>query len=336
MQHTHEMLQPKEGVGVARPGAMSDWIAEAVSVAAAVAAAEASPLREAIKDRMSPAAKKAAAEAIAEAAAEDLTLAISRGRFGNATGYRGVCFHNGPSSTKPKPYQAYLKRDGKQKNLGYYGTAEEAALARARRLGPEESAREASLTATPGTAAGDAASAKRKRVRSPASAESRRVYGYDNPAESRPYARDANGRFASSGEPPDVPPSATPPTIEAQQKVAVAALARATVAAQQQQKAARAAVAQGRAQQSVAPPGGASGEGERPYGFLQVNTNDGKQTLLGYYAAPGPAPDVAAPASSHSSNSEEHTEEQPMQGAPEEQLDPQEPVWGWGWAWMPA
>ena len=46
----------------------------------------------------------------------------------NKTGYFGVYHHPG----KPKPYQAQVKRGGKQVNLGSFATAEEAALCFAR------------------------------------------------------------------------------------------------------------------------------------------------------------------------------------------------------------
>ena len=70
-----------------------------------------------------------AAEAYAAAAAEGLVLL----RAENATGFKGVFRNNRPA----KPFQAKLKRDGSQDHLGYFATAEEAALAVARFLGPE-------------------------------------------------------------------------------------------------------------------------------------------------------------------------------------------------------
>ena len=55
-------------------------------------------------------------------AREGLTLV----RADNATGFRGVSRNEG---SKSKPFQARLRRNGKQESLGYYATAEEAALA---------------------------------------------------------------------------------------------------------------------------------------------------------------------------------------------------------------
>ena len=67
------------------------------------------------------------------AAREGLTLV----RADNATGFRGVARNE--KACKSKPYQAYLNHNRKQQHLGYYATAEEAALAYARALGPEGS-----------------------------------------------------------------------------------------------------------------------------------------------------------------------------------------------------
>ena len=63
--------------------------------------------------------------ALRQAEAEGLTLL--RAESSNS-GYRGVVFNSG----KPKPYHAKLSRGGKQLNLGYFATPEEAALAHAR------------------------------------------------------------------------------------------------------------------------------------------------------------------------------------------------------------
>ena len=66
-----------------------------------------------------------AAEALRQAAAEGLTLQPSD----NAAGFRGVVFD---SRVKAKPYQPQVRRGGKKMLLGYYATAEEAALCYAR------------------------------------------------------------------------------------------------------------------------------------------------------------------------------------------------------------
>ena len=60
----------------------------------------------------------------AQAAAEGLTLLVSD----NTTGYYGVYHKPG----RPKPYQAKLRRGGKDVTLGSFATAEEAALCVAR------------------------------------------------------------------------------------------------------------------------------------------------------------------------------------------------------------
>ena len=50
----------------------------------------------------------------------------------NVTGFKGVAI---PKHGQPKPYQARLSCGGKQESLGYFGTAEEAALDRVRPRG---------------------------------------------------------------------------------------------------------------------------------------------------------------------------------------------------------
>ena len=59
-----------------------------------------------------------------QAEAEGLTLL----KADNNTGYYGVRHHPG----KPKPYKAEVSRGGKLVYLGYFATAEEAALCIAR------------------------------------------------------------------------------------------------------------------------------------------------------------------------------------------------------------
>ena len=84
----------------------------------------------------------AAAAAVRQAEAEGLTLQPSD----NATGYRGV--HKHCLGGRTKPFQAQVGRAGKLVHLGYFATAEEAALAYART--PEaqaEVAKPAPLTA---------------------------------------------------------------------------------------------------------------------------------------------------------------------------------------------
>jgi hypothetical protein len=63
-------------------------------------------------------------EARQQAQAETLTLVVAE----NRTGYFGVSLKPG----QPKPYQARVRRGGKKAHLGYFATAEEAALRVAR------------------------------------------------------------------------------------------------------------------------------------------------------------------------------------------------------------
>ena len=70
-----------------------------------------------------------AAEAHATAAAEGLTLV----RAENEMGFKGVSRNN---RSAKKPFQAQLRHEGRNKNLGMFATAEEAALAVARFIGP--------------------------------------------------------------------------------------------------------------------------------------------------------------------------------------------------------
>ena len=73
-----------------------------------------------------------AAEAHAAADAEGLALL----RADNAAGFKHVCLGKNAS----KPFQAQLRQDGRDKYLGMFATAEEAALAVARFLGPQGAA----------------------------------------------------------------------------------------------------------------------------------------------------------------------------------------------------
>ena len=84
----------------------------------------------------------AAAAAVRQAEAEGLTLQPSD----NAAGYRGVF----KDSRLAKPFQAAVRRAGKNVHLGYFATAEEAALAYART--PEAQAEVANPKAAPLTA----------------------------------------------------------------------------------------------------------------------------------------------------------------------------------------
>ena len=74
-------------------------------------------------------------EARQQAQAEGLTLLVAD----NKTGYLGVYHQSG----RPKPYQAQMKRGGKDVHLGSFATAEEAALCVARSPEGQEAAEKA-------------------------------------------------------------------------------------------------------------------------------------------------------------------------------------------------
>jgi len=123
-------------VNVANPGFPKPYLAQVrrggkqVSLGSFATAEEAalcvarSPEGQAAAERAAAAAPLTSEEARQQARAEGLTLLAA----GNKTGYFGVYHHPG----KPKPYQAQVKRGGKQVNLGSFATAEEAALCFAR------------------------------------------------------------------------------------------------------------------------------------------------------------------------------------------------------------
>ena len=87
-------------------------------------------------------------EARQQAQAEGLVLR----KGGNKAGYSGVGFDQ--RSGRSKPYQAYVRRIGKQVKLGSFATAEEAALCVARSRLPEgqAAAEEAPRPLTPSNA----------------------------------------------------------------------------------------------------------------------------------------------------------------------------------------
>ena len=103
------------------------------------------------------AAAPTAEEAAAQALAEGLTLV----RSSSQTGCKNVALSGGA-----KPYQSHVSVNGKRKTLGSFATAEEAALAYARFLGPASSAAEAAAVADAVSGAhGGAGKAKRARTR---------------------------------------------------------------------------------------------------------------------------------------------------------------------------
>ena len=75
------------------------------------------------------------------AAAEGLSLVPAS----NATGFKGVSHRSGSS----RPYKAEIGQNGKQRYLGSFASAAEAALAVARHLGPAGCAAATAPTATP-------------------------------------------------------------------------------------------------------------------------------------------------------------------------------------------
>ena len=73
--------------------------------------------------------------------AEKLMLVVAE----TTTGYFGVAHRPG----RPKPYQAHLRRGGKQVYLGYFASAEEAALCVARSPEGQAAAAERAAAAAP-------------------------------------------------------------------------------------------------------------------------------------------------------------------------------------------
>ena len=110
---------------------------------AALAYARSSEAQAAVAAAAAPPAPPpmTAEEALRQAEAEGLTLLLSES---SSTSYKGVVFTNW---MKTRPYQAKLSRGGKQLTLGFFATAEEAALAYAR--SPEAQAAVAAAAAPP-------------------------------------------------------------------------------------------------------------------------------------------------------------------------------------------
>ena len=98
-----------------------------------------------------------AAEAHAAAAAEGLSLVPAE----NSTGFKGVSRY---TSSVSKPFQVTLCHDGRNKFLGRFATAEEAALAVARFIGPEGVAA-ALAPPRPGARADDGGGGRTRRPR---------------------------------------------------------------------------------------------------------------------------------------------------------------------------
>ena len=70
-------------------------------------------------------------EARQQAEAEGLTLVKNKAGYENTTGYFGVSTPKSHAG-QPKPYHARVTRGGKRVGLGFFATAEEAALCVAR------------------------------------------------------------------------------------------------------------------------------------------------------------------------------------------------------------
>jgi predicted DNA-binding WGR domain protein len=95
-----------------------------------------------VHQRAAAAAPLTSEEARQQAQAEKLTLLVAKSK----TGYFGVHLHK-PS--QPKPYQARVSRGGKLVFLGYFATAEEAALCVARTPEGRAAAAERAAAAAP-------------------------------------------------------------------------------------------------------------------------------------------------------------------------------------------
>ena len=98
-----------------------------------------SPEGRAAAERAAAAAPLTSEEARQQAQTEGLTLRVAEGK----TGYFSVCL-NRPG--QPKPYQARVKRGGKDVSLGSFATAEEAALCVARSPEGRAAAKQAAVS----------------------------------------------------------------------------------------------------------------------------------------------------------------------------------------------
>ena len=164
-----------------------------------------SPEGQAAAFRIAAAPPLTSEEARQQAQAEGLTLLVAD----NNTGYFGVYQYPG----KPKPYQAYVRRGGKNVYLGTFATAEEAALCVARSPeGQAAPAAERAAAAAPltGEEARQQAQAEGLTLRMAGSRTNSGYFGVclTKPGQYRPYMahvrRDGNqvtlGRFATAEE----------------------------------------------------------------------------------------------------------------------------------------
>ena len=117
--------------------------------------------------------------------AETEGLALLRSESGS-TGYKGVSFD---SSSRSKPYQARMQRGGKKVGLGYFATAEEAALCYART--PEGRAAAAAPPAPPPLTAEEALRQAEAEgltlLRSKSGSTGYKGVSFDSRAKSKPY-----------------------------------------------------------------------------------------------------------------------------------------------------
>jgi len=123
--HLIPCLSKPYQVRVRRGGKMVHLGCFATAEEAALCVARTPEGRAAAAERAAAAAPLTSEGARQQAQAEKLTLLVAE----NSSGYFGVHLHK---PGRPKPYRAQVQRGGKRVHLGYFVTAEEAALCVAR------------------------------------------------------------------------------------------------------------------------------------------------------------------------------------------------------------
>eukprot|EP00964_Phaeocystis_antarctica_P121242 scaffold84926_cov82-Phaeocystis_antarctica.AAC.1 len=137
----HQPGQPKPYQAKLRRGGKDVYLGRFATAEEAALCVARAPEGQAAAERAAAALPLTSEEARQQAQAEGLTLRVAD----NGTGYFGVSLN---SSSKIKPYQAKVRRGGKQVTLGRFATAEEAALCVAR--SPEgQAAAEREASASP-------------------------------------------------------------------------------------------------------------------------------------------------------------------------------------------
>ena len=122
----HQTGRPKPYQAQVKRGGKGVYLGNFATAEEAALCVARSPEGQAlVAERAAVAPPLTSEEARQQAQAEGLTLRVSE----NKTGYLGVHHHAGGRS---KPYRAQVKRDRKDVGLGYFTTAEEAALCVAR------------------------------------------------------------------------------------------------------------------------------------------------------------------------------------------------------------